>query len=973
MTAASEGHRELFDFLVSKGCDLSVVDGNGENILHVTCLGGNVGICKYLLSKDIVGIESRGQCNRTPVMKAANQGHRELFDFLVSKGCDLSVVDGNGDNILHVTCFAGNVDICKYLLSKDIVGIESRGQYNRTPVMTASSKGHRELFNFLVSKGCDLSVVDGDGDNILHVTCLGGNVGICKYLLSKDIVGIESRGQYNTTPVMTAASEGHRELFDFLVSKGCDLSVVDGNGDNILHVTCLGGNVGICKYLLSKDIVGIESRGQYNRTPVMKAANQGHRELFDFLVSKGCDLSVVDGNGDNILHVTCFAGNVDICKYLLSKDIVGIESRGQYNRTPVMTASSKGHRELFNFLVSKGCDLSVVDGDGDNILHVTCLGGNVGICKYLLSKDIVGIESRGQYNTTPVMTAASEGHRELFDFLVSKGCDLSVVDGNGENILHVTCLGGNVGICKYLLSKDIVGIESRGQYNTTPVMTAASEGHRELFDFLVSKGCDLSVVDGNGENILHVTCLGGNVGICKYLLSKDIVGIESRGQYNRTPVMKAANQGHRELFDFLVSKGCDLSVVDGNGDNILHVTCFAGNVDICKYLLSKDIVGIESRGQYNRTPVMTASSKGHRELFNFLVSKGCDLSVVDGDGDNILHVTCVGGNVGICKYLLSKDIVGIESRGQYNTTPVMTAASEGHRELFDFLVSKGCDLSVVDGNGDNILHVTCIGGNVGICKYLLSKDIVGIESRGQYNRTPVMKAANQGHRELFDFLVSKGCDLSVVDGNGENILHVTCLGGNVGICKYLLSKDIVGIESRGQYNRTPVMMTANQGHRELFDFLVSKGCDLSVVDGDGNNILHVTCLGGNVGICKYLLSKDIVGIESRGQCNRTPVMTAASKGHRELFDFLVSKGCDLSVVDGNGDNILHVTCLGGNVNICKYLVTRGITDEMCKKNKRGVKPLQVAESRGHKDVVGILKSVPKRGVMRSFFSRKKTQ
>ncbi|XP_048242366.1 ankyrin repeat domain-containing protein 17-like [Haliotis rufescens] len=223
-----------------------------------------------------------------------------------------------------------------------------------------------------------------------------------------------------------------------------------------------------------------------------------------------------------------------------------------------------------------------------------------------------------------------------------------------------------------------------------------------------------------------------------------------------------------------------------------------------------------------------------------------------------------------------------------------------------------------------------------------------------------MTAASKGHRELFDFLLSKGSDLSIVDGNGDNVLHVTCIGGNVDICKYLLSKDIVGIESRGHYNMTPVMTAASKGHREQFDFLVSEECDLSVVDGNGDNILHVTCIGGNVDICKYLLSKDIVGIESRGQYNRTPVMTAASKGHRELFDFLVSKGCDLSVVDGNGDNILHVTCIGGNVDICKYLVMRGITDEMCKKNKRGEKPLQLAESRRHKDVVGILKSVPKR-------------
>ncbi|XP_071099698.1 ankyrin repeat domain-containing protein 50-like [Haliotis cracherodii] len=620
-----------------------------------------------------------------------------------------------------------------------------------------------------------------------------------------------------------------------------------------------------------------------------------------------------------------------------------------------------------------GGDLELVKFNREASLHEACQEGNLDAVTLIVSGGLAYINCRGRQGRTPVMVAATAGHLSVVNFLIRQGCGILEVDDNNDTVLHVACMSGNVDVVKCILSNNTINMEKRGRYGWTAIVTSGYYGSKNVFDFLIRKGCDLSVVDGNGNNILHVTCLGGNVNICKYLLSKDIVGIESRGQYNRTPVMTAVSKGHRELFDFLVSKGCDLSVVDGNGDDILHVTCIGGNVDICKYLLSKDIVGIESRGQYNRTPVMTAANQGHRELFEFLVSKGCDLSVVDGNGDDILHVTCLGGNVDICKYLLSQDVVGIESRGRYNRTPVMTAASTGHRELFEFLVSKGCDLSVVDGNGNNILHVTCIGGNVGICKYLLSKDIVGIESRGQYNMTPVMMAVNQGNRELFDFLVSKGCDLSVVDGNGNNILHVTCIGGNVDICKYLLSKDIVGIESRGQYNRTPVMTAAIKGHKELFDFLVSKGCDLSVVDGNGDDILHVTCLGGNVEICKYLLSKDIVGIESRGQYNRTPVMTAASKGYRELFEVLVSKGCDLSVVDGNGNNILHVTCLGGNPKICKYLVTRGITDEMCKKNKRGEKPLQLAESRGHKDVVGILKCVPKLGVMRSFFSRKKTQ
>ncbi|XP_067655371.1 ankyrin repeat domain-containing protein 50-like [Haliotis asinina] len=685
------------------------------------------------------------------------------------------------------------------------------------------------------------------------------------------------------------------------------------------------------------------------------------------------DLELIKYNREATLHEACLEGRLDAVTHIVSGGLADVNCRDWQGRTPLMVAARGGHLSIVNVLIRYGCYVSEVDDYNDTALHAACMSRNVDVVKCILSQNPINMEKKGRYGWTPVMRAANKGHRELFNFLVSKGCDLSFVDTDTNNILHVACLGGNVDICEYLLSNDIVGIESRGQHNRTPVMLAANRGHKELFDFLVSKGCDLSTVDGDGNNILHVACIGGNVDISEYLISNNIVGIESRGQDNMTPVMLAANRGHKELFDFLVSKGCDLLIVDGRGDNILHTACIGGSVDICKYLLSNDKAGIETRGQYNYTPVMVAANKGHRELFDVFVSRGCDLSVVDGNGNNILHVACLGGNVDICKYLLSKDKVAIECRGKYNWTPVMRAANKGHRELFNFLVSKGCDLAVVDGVGNNILHVACLGGNVDICKYLLSNDKVGIENRGQHNSTPLMLAANKGHKELFDFLVSKGCDLSIVDANGNNILHVACLGGNVDICKYLLSNNIVGIESRGQHNRTPVMLAANKGHKELFDFLVSRGCNLLTVDGNGDSILHAACTGGNVDICKYFLSKDIVGIESRGQYNMTPVMVAAIYGHRELFDFLVSKGCDLSVVDGNGDNILHVACIGGNVDICKYLVTKGMTDEMMKKNKLSQTPLQVAESRGHDDVVSILGSFKKGGpreMMRNIFSRK---
>ncbi|XP_046547533.1 ankyrin repeat domain-containing protein 50-like [Haliotis rubra] len=412
----------------------------------------------------------------------------------------------------------------------------------------------------------------------------------------------------------------------------------------------------------------------------------------------------------------------------------------------------------------------------------------------------------------------------------------------------------------------------------------------------------------------------------KYVLSQKVANINNRGQYGRTPVMMTAEKGHREVFDVLVREGADVSLVDDNRNNILHVVCIGGHVDMVKYVLSLKVADINSRDKYGRTPVMMTAEKGHREVFDVLVREGADVSLVNDDRNNILHVACIGGHVDIVKYVLSQKVANINSRGRYRRTPVMLAAEMGHREVFDLLVREGADVSLVDDNRNNILHVVCIGGHVDMVKYVLSLKVADINSRGKYGRTPVIKAAEMGRREVFDLLVREGADVSLVNDDRNNILHVACIGGHVDMVKYVLSQRVAGINSRGQYARTPVMLAAEIGHREVFDVLVKEGADVSLVDDNGNNILHVACIGGHVDMVKYVLSQKVADINSQGQYGRTPVMVAAKRGHRDVFDLLVSGGADVSLVDDDRNNILHVACIGGHVDMVEHVRTLDLVD-----------------------------------------------
>ncbi|XP_046569110.1 protein VAPYRIN-like [Haliotis rubra] len=187
------------------------------------------------------------------------------------------------------------------------------------------------------------------------------------------------------------------------------------------------------------------------------------------------------------------------------------------------------------------------------------------------------------------------------------------------------------------------------------------------------------------------------------------------------------------------------------------------------------------------------------------------------------------------------------------------------------------------------------------------------------------------------------------------MLHNACRRGTLAQVRQIVSHELVDINSRGKCGWTPVMIAAEGGRRELVDLLVRRGCDLSLTDDDGNTILHVASIKGHLKIVRYILSKKTVDVNITGHCTRTAVMVAARFGHRKVFDVLVKNGSDLSTVDSDGNNSLHTACIGGHVEIVKYILNN-VSVDINSRGHNGKTPLMFAINFGHVRVFELLVS-----------------
>ncbi|MEZ4970169.1 MAG: ankyrin repeat domain-containing protein [Flavobacteriaceae bacterium] len=136
------------------------------------------------------------------------------------------------------------------------------------------------------------------------------------------------------------------------------------------------------------------------------------------------------------------------------------------------------------------------------------------------------------------------------------------------------------------------------------------------------------------------------------------------------------------------------------------------------------------------------------------------------------------------------------------------------------------------------------------------------------------------------------------------------------------------VNKRTHDSRTYLFWAASRGDLDVMKYLVEKGAKLDLKDSHGYSVTQFTAAGGQTDtkIYDFLIENGADLKNEKDHDGRNALLVAAPRSKNlDLIDYFVGKGLSLESIDAHGNGIFNITAQGGNIEILKVLVARGVS------------------------------------------------
>jgi ankyrin repeat protein len=702
-------------------------DSNGRTLLHLAILAKNAVLVNSLLEN---GAEAnkKDADNRTPLHCALSMRcGLEIVKDLLDKRADVEEKDNHGrypeEMAIANKC---DVAIVKLLLER-----------------TATYKDYEKDIKLRIK--------------LLFLAIKSGSKELVEYFLNGDI--IKKQHLFLVSPLHFAASVGHVEVAEFLITKGFSPVLPDREGNTPLHYAAMKGQLEMAILLLVK---GANLGHQTN------AANQKFHE-------------VTDSKGNTLLHIAIREGNVGFAKKL----------------------------------IASGANVNTKDGKGFTPLHLAIIKGDIRLVELLIASG-ANVNAKNSEGMTPLHLAASYRKLELVQLLLQKNPNLNIEDKNGQKFHEVTDSKGNtllhiaIDEGKIDLAKMLIGIGANvnvtNSEGKTPLYLAISNRELGLIQLLLEQGADPNreygrdkkkfheITDSDENTLLHIAIDEGKANLAKRLIDMG-ANVNAQNKQGQTPLHLAAIYGELGPIQLLLRHNADTELKDGSGrkfhevtdskrNTLLHIAIHEGKIDLAKKLIEMG-ADLDAQNSHRETPLHLAAIHDGLWLVQLLERNG-NPELKDDNKNTLLHIAIHKGQIDLARKLI-KIGTDVNAQNSQGNTPLHLAAIRGDLKLVKLLLENDADPAIANdagkkfhqlqqANGDTVLHLAARRGDLKFVQLLLEKGADPTIANNDRRKFHELKQANGGTAlslamskhiddvKLISTLMRNGAKLDVKDG-----------------------------------------------------------------------------------------------------------------------------------------------------------------------------------------------------------------
>jgi ankyrin repeat protein len=255
------------------------------------------------------------------------------------------------------------------------------------------------------------------------------------------------------TPLHTACSSSTAE----------DANDANPNNNNL-------GSMQVLQLLLEKGADG-NACNKWRETPLLIAANNGHRSAVEALLKHGADPSLCSEAGWSALTF----------------------------------AAHKGYDDIVALLLRAGAPVNCrVTEDSSTPLHKACAGSKPGhlTAVKLLLENGADVHALNKWRETPLLTAANHGQAGAVEALLRAGADPCKCTDTGWSPLSIAAYKGHDDVVRLLLEEGAPTEEA--DPTLSALLQAATKGLPGTVELLLRHGADHTVTTKKGDTALSI-------------------------------------------------------------------------------------------------------------------------------------------------------------------------------------------------------------------------------------------------------------------------------------------------------------------------------------------------------------------------------------------------------------------------------------------------------------------------------------